>query len=340
MVRTAISQSPTTGAVPVQAPRRPVRALFWRLFLINGSLFAAGTLLLAFSPVTVSSPVLLTEIPVLIVGLALILAANAALVRASLSPVADLATVMQRAELLRTDNRAEEGGNGEFEHLVRTFNEMLDRLEAEHTESSAHALAGQEGERERIARELHDEIGQSLTVALLSLKRVVDRAPASLREEVLVAQEAVRTSLDEVGQVAQRLRPGVLADLGLLAALTELCATFSRTSGIALDRDLDPEIDGLSSEVELVLYRVAQEGLTNVARHSGAARASLTLTGGSDGITLSIVDDGHGGAYTEGAGIRGMRERARLIGATLSVGPAQGGGTEVRLFVPDQRRAG
>src|SRR5690606_2816461 len=124
--------------------------------------------------------------------------------------------------------------------------------------------------------------------------------------------EAVRTSLDEVGQVAQRLRPGVLADLGLLAALTELCATFSRTSGIALDRDLDPEIDGLSSEVELVLYRVAQEGLTNVARHSGAARASLTLTGGSDGITLSIVDDGHGGAYTEGAGIRGMRERARL----------------------------
>ena len=97
---------------------------------------------------------------------------------------------------------------------------MLDRLEADRAAASAHALAAQEGERQRIARELHDEIGQSLTVALLSLKRVADRAPEDLREELHGAQETVRSSLDDVRQVARRLRPDVLDDLGLQSALT------------------------------------------------------------------------------------------------------------------------
>ncbi|MBU2111907.1 MAG: HAMP domain-containing sensor histidine kinase [Actinobacteria bacterium] len=329
------------GATSGLPPKGPAQLLFWRLFIINGLLFAIGTLVLALSPATVSSPVLLTEVPVLLIGLALILAANAALVRASLAPLDELTTVMRRVGLLRRGgDRATEAGNGDLKDLIRTFNEMLDRLEAENSASSALALAAQEGERQRISRELHDQIGQSLTVALLSLKRVVDRSPDDLREESLVAQEAVRASLEEVRQVAQRLRPGVLADLGLRSALSALGSEFSRSSGIPVVWELDDEFPELSGEVELVLYRIAQEALTNVARHAHATRVHFALTSTTKGLTLRILDDGQGGDLREGAGIRGMRERALLIGAELTITARPNGGTDVRLVVPRARAEG
>ncbi|MBB4905841.1 HAMP domain-containing sensor histidine kinase [Actinophytocola algeriensis] len=308
-------------------------ALFRRLFLINGLVFTVGTLVLALSPATVSSPVVLTELPVLLVGLAVILAANALLVRTSLAPLGSLATLMQRVDLLHHDDRLTDGGNGDLAHLISTFNEMLDRLEAERNAASAHALAAQEGERQRIARELHDEIGQSLTVVLLGLKRVVDRAPDDLREELRGVAEGVRSSLDEVRGVARRLRPGVLSDLGLHSALTALSSEFSQASGLPVTRRVEVP-HGLDGDVELVLYRIAQEGLTNVARHAAATRAELTLGQEQAGLTLRIRDNGRGGVTRDGAGIRGMRERALLVGARLTVESPPGEGTEVVLVVP------
>jgi len=274
--------------------RSPVRELFWRVVAINGLVFTAGTLVLAFAPVTVSQLVNLAEVPVLVVGLALILALNAVLVRTS-----------------------------------------LNRLEAAHIAGGALALAAQEDERQRIARELHDEIGQSLTVALLSLRRVAERAPEELRAEAEVAQQAVRSSLDEVRQVARRLRPGVLAELGLRSALTELTDEFSRTSGVPVRRSVPKELPQLDGETELVVYRVAQEALTNVARHAGASAAELEVLVSDERLVLRVADDGRGGVDREGVGIRGMRERAALIGAELVVGAvASGTGTVVRLIVP------
>jgi two-component system sensor histidine kinase UhpB len=308
-------------------------ALFRRLFLINGLVFTVGTLVLALSPATVSSPVLVTELPVLLVGLAAILAANAVLVRTSLAPLGSLATLMQRVDLLRHDDRLTDRGNGDLAHLIRTFNEMLDRLEAERNAASAHALAAQEGERQRIARELHDEIGQSLTVVLLGLKRVVDQAPDDLREELRGVAEGVRSSLDEVRGVARRLRPGVLSDLGLHSALTALSSEFSQASGLPVTRRVEVP-HGLDGDVELVLYRIAQEGLTNVARHADATRVELSLGEEPAGLTLRIRDNGRGGVTRDGAGIRGMRERALLVGARLTVESPPGKGTEVVLVVP------
>ncbi|WP_199565692.1 HAMP domain-containing sensor histidine kinase [Spongiactinospora rosea] len=314
---------------------RPARALFRRVFVINGLVFAAGTLVLAVSPATVSSPVLLTEVPVLIVGLALILGANALLLRRSLAPLDTLTTLMERVDPLRVGDRLTDSGNGDLTHLIETFNGMLDRLEAERSASSAHALAAQEGERRRIARELHDEIGQSLTVVLLSLKHTLGHAPEELRQELLAVQETVRGSLDEVRQVARRLRPGVLEDLGLHSALSALAGDFAEASGVQVTRDIDPEPPGMSGEVELVLYRIAQEGLTNVARHADATRVWLSLRSARDGgLTLRVTDDGRGGARQDGAGVRGMRERALLIGARLTLDSPPGGGTDVRLVVP------
>lgn len=291
--------------------------------------------MLALSPATVSSPVLLAEVPVLLVGLAVMLFANALLLRRSLAPLDALTTLMQRVDLLRTGDRLADSGNSDLTHLIDTFNAMLDRLEAERSASSAHALAAQEGERQRIARELHDEIGQSLTVVLLALKRVVDRAPADLCEELHGVQETVRASLDEVRQVARRLRPGVLEDLGLHAALSALATDLSRMGGIPVTRAVEPDHPALGADVELVLYRIAQESLTNIARHARATRAELSLTTEDGRLVLRISDNGRGGAGEDGAGIRGMRERALLIGARLSVDSPPGEGTHVRLVIPD-----
>jgi two-component system sensor histidine kinase UhpB len=317
-----------------RGPRSPASALFWRLFLINGLVFAAGLTVLALSPATVSSPVLLTELPILAVGLAVMLAANALLLRTSLAPLGALTTLMERVDLLRSGDRITHSGNGDLGRLIVTFNAMLDRLEAERSASAAHALAAQEAERQRIARELHDEIGQSLTAVLLSLKRAVDRAPGELRDELRAVQETVRASLDEVRQVARRLRPGVLEDLGLISAMNALAGDFSTVSGVAVTRLLDPRLPRVSGDTELVIYRIAQECLTNIARHAHASHAELSLRAEAGAVVLRITDDGTGGPIRDGAGIRGMRERAMLIGADLSITGAPAQGTQVRLSVP------
>lgn len=313
----------------------PARALFRRLLVINGLVFTVGTLVLALSPATVSTPVLLAEVPVLIIGLGVIMATNAVLVRASLAPLGALEALMQRVDLVRTGDRLSESGSGDLTQLIGTFNAMLDRLEAERSASSAHALAAQEGERERIARELHDEIGQSLTVVLLGLRRTVDRAPEQLREELHATQESIRECLDEVSHVARRLRPGVLADLGLLSALHALGTEFTQISGVQVSRNVSNDLPSPSGEVELVIYRIAQESFTNVARHAHASHVELSLTGEDDYLTLRITDDGRGGLGTEGAGIRGMRERALLVGAQLQISSPPGGGTDMCLIIPD-----
>ncbi|MFV8054179.1 histidine kinase [Mycobacterium sp. 48b] len=318
--------------------RTPAAALFRRVFLINGLIFTLGTLILALSPASVSSRIKLTEIPVLVVGLAIILTANALLLRSSLAPLDRLAASMRRVDPPKRSDRVDDRGSGDLQHLIESFNTMLDRLETERTTASASALAAQENERQRIARELHDEIGQTLTVALLTLKRAVDRAPESIHAELADAQEIVRASLDEVREIARRLRPDALEDLGLHSALNALCNDFAQASGIAVVKHIALQSDRLRPDVELVCYRIAQEGLTNVARHSGARKVWVDLHTGEGELTLRVADDGCGGIATEpmreGAGINGMRERALLVNAALTISSPPGGGTEVRLVIP------
>jgi two-component system sensor histidine kinase UhpB len=314
--------------------------LFWRVCLISGCVFGLGTAALAASPATVSTPVLATEVVVLAVGLAVVFAANAALLRSTLAPLDRLRRVMEDVDLLRPGQRLPESGTGAVPELIRSFNAMLARLEAERSASSGQALAAQEAERHRVARELHDEVGQSLTAVLLGLSQVADRVPPDVREELVLVQETARSSLDEVREVARRLRPGVLDDLGLTSALTALVADHARLTGAEVSRRFTSPLPDLGAQAELVLYRVAQEALTNVARHASASRVAVELqqTLAGDAVLLEVVDDGRGvGAAREGAGIRGMRERAMLIGATLTVGSHEDGGTRLRLFVPVRR---
>ncbi|TXS44507.1 HAMP domain-containing sensor histidine kinase [Streptomyces sp. t39] len=309
-------------------------SLFWRIFLLNAAVLIAAVLLL-LGPVTVSTPVLLAEALVIGVGLVVMLVANAVLLRIGLAPLARLTRAMTSADLLRPGSRAAVAGPGEVAELITTFNTMLERLEAERATSSALALSAQEAERQRIAQELHDEVGQTLTAVLLHLKRTADQVPEPLREDLRQVQETTRGGLDEIRRIARRLRPGVLEELGLHSALRALAAEFT-APGLTVRHHIAPGLPELDDKRELVVYRVAQESLTNTARHAGARAVELRLEPGPGGaVDLVIRDDGGGlGGAPEGSGIQGMRERALLIDAGLTLGPSADGGTEVRLRVP------
>ncbi|MEU6389545.1 sensor histidine kinase [Streptomyces sp. NPDC046939] len=310
-------------------------SLFWRIFALNAVVLGSATALLLWAPVTVSVPVVLTEAVILVGGLAVMLVANAALLRIGLSPLDRLTRLMATVDLLHPGQRLPERGRGETAELIRTFNAMLERLEHERASSSARALFAQEAERRRIAQELHDEVGQSMTAILLALKRAADDAGEPLRGELRQAQEITRESLDEVRRLVRRLRPGVLDDLGLVSALTSLTSEFATHVGLRVVRRFENGLPGLDEQTELVLYRVAQEALTNAARHAEAGQVEVSLRRAGDAVELAVVDDGRGtGAAREGAGMRGMRERALLIGAALDVTSQPQGGTTVRLTVP------
>ncbi len=323
--------SPKEGVVPV--------SLFWRIFALNAVVLGGATALLLWAPVTVSVPVVLTEAVILVAGLVVMLVANAALLRIGLAPLDRLTRLMTTVDLLRPGQRLPEGRRSETAELIRTFNAMLGRLEHERVTSSARILLAQEAERRRIAQELHDEVGQSMTAILLSLKRAADEADGPLRDELQQAQEITRGSLDEVRRLVRRLRPGVLEDLGLISGLTSLTTEFATHAGLRVLRRFDTDLPVLDAETELVLYRVAQEALTNAARHAEAGQVEVSLHHTDGAVVLSVVDDGRGtGIAREGAGIRGMRERALLIGATLDVTSQPPAGTQVRLTVPLLRK--
>ncbi|CAM5332026.1 histidine kinase OS=Streptomyces tendae OX=1932 GN=GUR47_31150 PE=4 SV=1 [Streptomyces tendae] len=314
-------------------------SLFWRIFGLNAVVLGFATALLLWAPVTVSVPILLTEAVVLVVGMGVMLVANGALLRWGLAPLERLTRLMTTVDLLRPGQRLPVSGGGEVPELIRTFNAMLDRLENERATSSARVLLAQEAERRRIAQELHDEVGQSMTAILLVLGRAADDAHEPLREELHQAQEITRESLDEVRRLVRRLRPGVLDDLGLISALSSLTHDFATHTGLRVVRRFDADLPALDHETELVLYRVAQESLTNAARHADAERLEVGLARADDAVTLTIADDGRGiEAAHEGAGIRGMRERALLIGAALDISSAPGAGTRIRLTAPLPRK--
>lgn len=310
-------------------------SLFWRIFLLNAVVLVTAAAFLLVGPATVSTPAVLTEVFILGGGLAAMLIVNAVLLHIGLKPLQRLTRAMTTTDLLRPGPRATVTGHAGIADLIRTFNTMLDRLETERATSSARALSAQEAERRRIAQELHDEVGQTMTAVLLELKQVADHAPESVREDLRQVQETTRDSLDEIRRIARRLRPGVLEELGLISALKALVSENSEHTGLTIYRRFDSDLPVLDDEAELVIYRVAQESLTNVARHAHADQAQLTLRRDHLGVELRIADDGNGSRNAvEGAGMRGMRERALLIAATLDIGEAPGGGTQVCLHVP------
>jgi two-component system sensor histidine kinase UhpB len=316
--------------------------LLRRLFVLYAVVLGVASAALIFAPVTVSAPIRWGELVVVLVGVVAMLMAYRTLLRRALLPLQRLTDVMREVDPLTPGQRVPtDARDAEVAALAAAFNEMLDRLETERRDSGRRALAAQEAERRRIARELHDEIGQLLTGLLLRSETLARRVPNDLKDDVEGLREASREAAEEVRTIARRLRPEALDELGLQSALLALCAAVASRAGIAVERHLERDLP-LSSEEEVVIYRVAQEALTNIVRHSGARHALVRLGRDGDGVALVVRDDGRGvpaDVAHASTGIRGMRERALLVGARLDIGAVDPHGTEVRLRLPAKEHA-
>jgi two-component system, NarL family, sensor histidine kinase UhpB len=299
---------------------------------------AVAVTIAVLAPGKVSSLALDEELLVLVLSVVLVGLANVYLLQRVVGPVQALTALARKVDFANLGQRMPGAArSSEAGELALTFNEMLSRLESERRDSAGRVLRAQESERLRIAQELHDQVGQELTVVLLGLERISSQGPPALGEDVSAVQDAVRKSLDDVRRIAIELRPEALDDLGLATALTVLTERFSEQLGLEISDRIAPDLPALPEETELVVYRVAQEALTNVARHSASSRVDLTLEHADGRLILTVRDYGLGlpQHVTAGTGMRGMRERATLIGATIEIGTRRrGSGCEVALEVP------
>lgn len=332
------------------------RTLFSQVLLVNAlltGLLAVGAALLLSEDTPHIGRLLATAVLVAVVSTVL----NLVLLSNRFGPLEVLIEDMEKVDLSRPGANLPPSIDGigeteEVERLELAFLRMMRRLEAERRRTSSAALMAQERERARVARDLHDEVNQSLTGLLLRLEAARAAAPAELAAELdetkLLANQAMR----ELLALARQLRPTALDDLGLEAAIAGLV---EQLSGGDVEVQFTSE-DGpreLPEEEQLVLYRVAQEALSNAARHSGASRVEVTLKGLTPetaaangergqanlrpGAELTVRDNGRGFAFDEageGLGLAGMRERALLVGGNLDIESRSGAGTSIRLTIP------
>lgn len=198
----------------------------------------------------------------------------------------------------------------------------------------------QQQERSRIARELHDVVGQALTAVRLSLMSAREAAdPAQLEERLATGLELVDSALADVRSIAYDLRPAELDDLGLIAAVRSCLARQERASGVRMVLRA-PRVSGADLGVETAAYRIVQEAVTNVVRHASAHRVVVHLRVRESELRVDIADDGVGFGVREALaapgsiGLAGMYERAWLAGGGLEIGSAPGRGTRVRARFP------
>jgi two-component system sensor histidine kinase UhpB len=279
-----------------------------------------------------------------IVALAIVavaLAVNLVVLRRRFAPLENLIEEMEKVDLSRPgpllpDSIDGIGETEEVERIELAFLRMIRRLEAERRRAGSAALRAQEEERARVARDLHDEVNQSLTGLLLRLEAVREAAPPELEPELAETRNLANQAMRELLSLARQLRPTALDDLGLAAAIAGQVEQLER-SGLTAELATEGDFSDLDDDVQLVVYRVAQESLTNAARHSEAQQIAVTLRRSGDAVELEVADDGRGFAFEQserGLGIGGMRERALLIGAELTIESRPDHGTTVRLSVP------
>lgn len=275
-----------------------------------------------------------------VLGLALVatLLGNWLLLRRRFIPLERLISAMEQIEEATPNRQLATGDrvdSAEAVRLAAAINRMLARLESARREAGRAAIQAQERERRRIAQDLHDEVNQALTAVSLRLQASIEHAPAPLRRELNETKRLAGQAMEELLALARQLRPAVLDDHGLLPALHSQVRDFSDQTGIRASFDVRGPVGRLTPEQQLVVYRVTQESLSNVAQHSEAQRVDVELSFIGRTI-LRINDDGKGFVQRRegGLGLSGMRERALLVGGHLTIRSAHGQGTRVELALP------
>jgi two-component system sensor histidine kinase UhpB len=280
----------------------------------------------------------------LVAGVAASALVNALILRVALRPLTNLeltAKLVQAGDLSARVERSPVADRN-LDRLAITFNAMLDSGEGYRRhlrDMAARALNATEEERKRISRELHDGTAQTMTALLVRLRVARTTTDAAARDALLERLGAdISAATEEIRHIAQNLRPPALDMLGLAPAIESYARTVAETSDLEIVTDVSP-IDGLTPEVELALYRIMQEALSNVARHSGAHTAHIRLRVSGRNVVASVEDDGHGFSVEEamhggGLGLFGMQERGAYVGAAVNIDSRAGHGTRVQVTIP------
>lgn len=351
---------PLHGRVALIVDRLLALPLFYKVLIANSAIVLIG----ALAGTAITWHVASTHLPealdvslaavFAIIGLSLTAALNALVLRAAFSPLARLQDVARRVQEGDLSVRAEATSlaDKEIDQLASTLNQILDEVQS--YEEQMRALSGsviraQEEERQRIARELHDDTGQVLTLLLIRLKLLESQSESEeTRQQIEELRGLVSSAIDQVRRLALNLRPPTIDQLGLIPALRSLVATYTTNTHINVKLDAPREAIRLSPEHMIAVYRIAQEALTNVAKHSGARSVMMNVSVHDDTLHLDIRDDGHGFDMSAvahrrqrppmesgpGVGLFGMEERARLAGGALHIQSAPGRGTFLGLTVP------
>ncbi len=316
-----------------------LRALHHQILAVNALLVLAAVL-----AASVAAQLDLRELPekrqflVLVAAILATVLVNAIVLRRRFAPLEELIATMERVDLARPGVRADasQDDSNDVVRLREAFNRMLDRLEHERGAGARAVLRAQEAERARLARDLHDEANQALTGVLLRLQAIAHDAPAGLADELRDTQEVATRAMQELLRLARELRPTALDDHGLEAALRTQVERFGRQAGLTATLELAVGLDAATDgDAQLVVYRVVQEALSNVARHAEAQTVAVEVRHRDGRVVVRVVDDGRGidVRAPAGLGLAGMRERALLAGGSLSLRSTPGAGTAVELTI-------
>jgi two-component system sensor histidine kinase UhpB len=282
-----------------------------------------------------------------IVGISLCLLVNVVVLKAAFLPLASLEKAIEEVHRGNYTARAAHVavGDPEIDQLIDTMNSMLDGLEHYREQVrwlSRQVLTAQEEERQRIARELHDETAQSLTSLLIGLRMLEKAAtPQEVSARITELRGQTGRTLEEVRKMAVDLRPSTLDDLGLAAALHWYTGDFARRTRTPVNFVAFGLDERLPDDVEVVVYRIVQEALTNVAKHAEATSVNVAVTRDRNGIEAIIADDGRGfdvdtvmTSRERGLGLFGMQERVALVGGALRMTSSADRGTRISIHVP------
>jgi two-component system, NarL family, sensor histidine kinase UhpB len=316
------------------------RSLLTQVLVVNVFVIAA-TVLLAAIAVSPNLHGAFRGRAAVVLGLALVatMLGNWLVLRRRFRPLDELISAMESIDLMAPEQPTpvtSRGDSSEVRRLGLAFERMIARLEAQRREAGRAAIQAQERERRRIAQDLHDEVNQALTAVSLRLQASIERASPELRRELSETKRLATQAMEELLALARQLRPAVLDDHGLVPALHSQVRDFSEQMGIMATFNTRGTMPRLTPEQQLVIYRVTQEGLSNVAQHASARKVDVELSFIGRTV-LRISDDGRGftqlGGHSRngGLGLLGMRERALLIGGNLSLWSAAGEGTRVEL---------
>jgi two-component system sensor histidine kinase UhpB len=313
------------------------RSLLVQVLTVN-LLLVAGTVLVATVAVDLHLGELARrrEVFVLVLAIVATLLGNWLLLRRRFAPLDRMISTMETVDLASVHQDAIQPRveSTEVERLNGAFRRMIARLETERREAGRAVIRAQERERRRIAQDLHDEVNQALTAVSLRLQASIEHAPPELRGELTETKRLSAQAMEELLALAHQLRPSVLDDHGLLPALQSQIRDFSDQTGIRTAFHARGTVPKLTPEQQLVIYRVTQESLSNIAQHAHAGQVDVELSFIGRTI-LRISDDGHGFTTSRngGLGLSGMRERALLAGGHLSIWSGQSQGTRVELTI-------